>query len=91
MKAAYLANGWIPGSDGPEEWRRFLEIARIFSCFGLMGTENVKGLLSLLRDHAVEIGRKEPTSIIWTRLSSSKPDIRYLTSIAGPRDTNKHG
>ena len=87
-RAAYAANDWIPGSDGPEEWRRFTETDKQFFFFALIGTENVKGLLWLLRDHAVEIGRKEPATI-WTRWCSSKPDIWYVTTGTSLGSTGK--
>ncbi|KAL8787071.1 MAG: hypothetical protein Q9213_002413 [Squamulea squamosa] len=79
IKAAYEANGWVPGYDGPEEWRKWTEqdmaTKRFF--FGLLGTDNVKGTVWLLNDHANEIGRKD-ISAIWTRWYMGNPDIWYV-------------
>ncbi|KAL8847174.1 MAG: hypothetical protein Q9221_007775 [Calogaya cf. arnoldii] len=66
VRAAYKSNPWTPEADGPEDWHRFSETERPAFFEGLLGTEKVKGLLWLLKDHAVEIGRKEP-SVVWTR------------------------
>ncbi|KAI4255905.1 MAG: hypothetical protein L6R42_006501 [Xanthoria sp. 1 TBL-2021] len=74
MKAAYDANGWVPGYDGPDEWRPWTEQTTEPFFFGLMGTDNVKGTVWLLNDHADEIGRKE-ISVIWTRWHLGNPDI----------------
>ncbi|KAI4276660.1 MAG: hypothetical protein LQ337_002332 [Flavoplaca oasis] len=45
--------------------------------FGLVGTDSCKGTLELLKNHAVEIGRKEITEIR-TRWWGEKPDIWYV-------------
>ncbi|KAI4220216.1 MAG: hypothetical protein L6R36_007780 [Xanthoria steineri] len=82
MRAAYAANDWIPGSDGPEEWRRFTETDKYFFFFALMGTENVKGLLWFLRDHAVEMGRKEPATLFVNKSTSFTPSAA-TNSISG--------
>lgn len=82
MRAAYEANGWVPGYDGPEEWRKWTEqdtaTKRFF--FGLLGTDNVKGTVWLLNDHANEIGRKD-ISAIWTRWHMGNPDIWYVEGL----------
>ncbi|KAL8670947.1 MAG: hypothetical protein Q9168_004530 [Polycauliona sp. 1 TL-2023] len=72
--AAYQSNGWTPGYDGPEQWRPWTEQNTRSFFFGLMGTDNVKGTVWLLNDHAEEIGRKE-ISTIWTRWSMGGLDI----------------
>ncbi|KAL8844652.1 MAG: hypothetical protein Q9176_001165 [Flavoplaca citrina] len=74
IKAAYEANGWTPGNDGPNQWRNWTEQNTKYFFFGLMGTDNVKGTVWLLNDHADEIGRKE-IATIWTRWSHGSPDI----------------
>lgn len=39
-----------------------------------MGTDNVKGVVFLLNDHSVEMGRKIITEV-WTRWDTDFPDI----------------
>ncbi|KAL9581650.1 MAG: hypothetical protein Q9212_003772 [Teloschistes hypoglaucus] len=74
LKAAYEANGWVPGYDGPDEWRKWTEIDTGPFFFGLLGTDNVKGSVWLLNDHAKEIGRKD-ISAIWSRWHMGNPDL----------------
>ncbi|KAL8658610.1 MAG: hypothetical protein Q9202_007504 [Teloschistes flavicans] len=74
LKAAYMANGWVPGYDGPDEWRKWTEVDTRPFFFGLMGTDNVKGSVWLLNDHASEIGRKD-ISAIWSRWHMGNPDL----------------
>ncbi|KAI4237654.1 MAG: hypothetical protein LQ349_001683 [Xanthoria aureola] len=76
--AAYEAKGWQPGYDGAEQWRKFTEEEdggeKDFFFYGLLGTENVRGTVWLLRDHANEIGRKD-VEAIWVRWYMGNPDI----------------
>ncbi|KAI4250060.1 MAG: hypothetical protein L6R40_000231 [Gallowayella cf. fulva] len=64
IRNAYEANRWVPGKD--KEWREWSEANTRPFFFAILGTDNVKGTLWLLNDHAVEIGRKEISSV-WTR------------------------
>ncbi|KAL8677705.1 MAG: hypothetical protein Q9186_005889 [Xanthomendoza sp. 1 TL-2023] len=85
MKAAYEANGFDPGYDGPEEWRKWTEEDNKPFFFAFLGTDNVKGTIWLLNDHANEIGRKE-ISVIWTRWHLGNPDIcnYYFPNVKAP-------
>ncbi|KAL8768882.1 MAG: hypothetical protein Q9194_005585 [Teloschistes cf. exilis] len=75
ITAAYKANGWTVGQDGAEQWREWTEVNTPSFFYGLLGTDNVKGVLWLLKDHAVEMGRKEITTV-WTRwYEGNTPDI----------------
>ncbi|KAI4196170.1 MAG: hypothetical protein LQ350_006718 [Teloschistes chrysophthalmus] len=75
VTAAYSANGWKIGEDEAEQWREWTEVDTPSFFYGLLGTDNVKGVLWLLKDHAVELGRKEITTI-WTRWHEvHAPDI----------------
>ena len=79
LTAAYEAKGWQPGYDGAEQWRKFTEEqdgggGKDFFFYGLLGTENVRGTVWLLRDHANEIGRKD-VEAIWVRWYMGNPDI----------------
>ncbi|KAL8777280.1 MAG: hypothetical protein Q9194_002641 [Teloschistes cf. exilis] len=76
LKAAYEANDWVPGYDGPDEWRKWTEVDTGPFFFGLLGTDNVKGSVWLLNDHANEIGRKD-ISAIWSRWHMGNPDLWY--------------
>ncbi|KAL8798687.1 MAG: hypothetical protein Q9182_006473 [Xanthomendoza sp. 2 TL-2023] len=77
MKTAYEANGFVPGYDGPEEWRKWTEEDNKHFFFGFLGTDNIKGTIWLLNDHANELGRKQ-ISAIWTRWHLGNPDIWYI-------------
>ncbi|KAL8669341.1 MAG: hypothetical protein Q9168_006066, partial [Polycauliona sp. 1 TL-2023] len=77
LTAAYKANGWEAGYDQPDQWRVFREEdagRKNFFFYGLLGTDNVKGTVWLLNDHANEIGRKD-ISAIYVRWSTGNPDI----------------
>lgn len=77
LTAAYKAKGWEPGYDGEDQWRKFTEQdagKKDFFFYGLLGTDNVKGTVWLLHDHANEIGRKD-ISAIWVRWYMGNPDI----------------
>ena len=63
LKNAYEANDWVPHRD--VEWRQWTEPSTRNFFYALLGTDNVKGTVWLLKDHAVEIGRKDISSI-WT-------------------------
>lgn len=74
LKQAYKANGWQPGHDEPEGWRKWTEKETPQFFDALLGTDNVKGTVWLLRDHANEIGRKD-IEAIWSRWYMRNPDI----------------
>ncbi|CAO1599124.1 hypothetical protein XANCAGTX0491_002867 [Xanthoria calcicola] len=69
FKLAYQNNRLQPGDDGPEDWREWNESSHGSFFLDLLATDNVKGVVWLLTDHAAEMGRKEITSIYsrWTR------------------------
>ncbi|KAL8925525.1 MAG: hypothetical protein Q9208_003416 [Pyrenodesmia sp. 3 TL-2023] len=74
LKQAYEANGWRPGYDGLEGWRKWTEKETPQFFDALLGTDNVKGTVWLLRDHADEIGRKD-IEAIWSRWHMGNPDL----------------
>ncbi|KAI4256042.1 MAG: hypothetical protein LQ352_002274 [Teloschistes flavicans] len=74
LAAAYQANGLVPGKDGDDQWRPWTEADHRDFFHGLLGTDNVKGVIWLLNDHAAEIGKKE-ISTIWSRWAGSWPDL----------------
>ncbi|KAL8991018.1 MAG: hypothetical protein Q9169_007967 [Polycauliona sp. 2 TL-2023] len=77
LAAAYKANGWEPGYDGEDQWREFREEnagRKNFFFYGILGTDNVKGIVWLLNDHANEFGRKD-ISAIHVRWHMGNPDI----------------
>ncbi|KAL8689495.1 MAG: hypothetical protein Q9218_004846 [Villophora microphyllina] len=77
IEAAYNANGWKIGEDDAEQWRSWTEETSPNWFYGLLGTDNVKGVIWLLKDHAVELGRKEITTI-WTRWDEVFPNIWWV-------------
>lgn len=88
FKLAYQNNRLQPGDDGPEDWREWNESSHGSFFLDLLATDNVKGVVWLLTDHAAEMGRKEITSIYsrWTRGDSlnlwyAGPDRLSLDSL----------
>ncbi|KAL8998258.1 MAG: hypothetical protein Q9169_002662 [Polycauliona sp. 2 TL-2023] len=61
MTAAYKSNNWEPEKD--TDWRTWTKVSAPSFFYGLLGTTNIKGVIWLLRDHAVEIGRKDISAI----------------------------
>ncbi|KAI4088964.1 MAG: hypothetical protein LQ344_005716 [Seirophora lacunosa] len=59
---------------GDPKWYRWSGAEQPLFFLALLGTDNVKGVLWLLNDHAREMGRKE-ISEIWTRWGEQDPDI----------------
>lgn len=59
---------------GDATWYEWTELDQPEFFMALLGTDNVKGTVWLLNDHAAEIKKKDITSI-WTRWSSPFPDI----------------
>ncbi|KAL8848217.1 MAG: hypothetical protein Q9221_006735 [Calogaya cf. arnoldii] len=57
-----------------EQWVRWTEDEFPAFWLALMGSDNVKGTVYLLRDHAQELGRKIITEV-WTLWDTSFPDI----------------
>ncbi|KAL8948198.1 MAG: hypothetical protein Q9222_005589 [Ikaeria aurantiellina] len=55
-------------------WYKWTEEDQPYFFYALLGTDNVKGVVWLLNDHASEIGKKEITEI-WTRWPEEVPDI----------------
>ncbi|KAL8952515.1 MAG: hypothetical protein Q9222_001583 [Ikaeria aurantiellina] len=86
MKAAYEASGLVPGYDRPDQWRKWTEQDTPYLFYGLLGTDNVRGAIWLLNDHANKIGRKE-ISVVWSRWSMGSPDIWYVLWILLPLHT----
>ncbi|KAI4284866.1 MAG: hypothetical protein L6R38_001131 [Xanthoria sp. 2 TBL-2021] len=69
FEVAYQNNLLRPGGDGPEDWREWNEATHGSFFLDMLATDNIKGVVWLLNDHAAEMGRKEITSIYsrWTR------------------------
>ncbi|KAL8949862.1 MAG: hypothetical protein Q9222_004055 [Ikaeria aurantiellina] len=63
-RSAYLSVGSDINKD--TEWRRWTLAEQPYFFYGLLGTDNVKGVAFLLNDHSVAVGRKVITEI-WTR------------------------
>ena len=81
LRAAYQSRGYSIG-QGDQTWQKWTEADTPYFFYGLLGTDNCKGTVWLLNDHAAEIGKKE-VSVIWTRWTTGSPDIWYvLTSPA---------
>ena len=72
FELAYGNNRLEKGEDGPEDWREWNEASHGSFFLNMLATDNVKGVVWLLTDHAAEMGRKEITSIYsrWTRGNS---------------------
>lgn len=85
LRNAYESNGLIAGADkvaGEGVWRSWTmqgegggEGNGFF--VAMLGTDNVRGVVWLLGDHAVEMGRKEVVGI-WTRWEGVHPDVWYV-------------
>ncbi|KAL8637935.1 MAG: hypothetical protein Q9226_009057 [Calogaya cf. arnoldii] len=56
------------------DWFQWDDITHAAFWDALMATDNVKGVVFLLKDHSVEIGRKIITDV-WTRWDGAYPDI----------------
>ncbi|KAL8682836.1 MAG: hypothetical protein Q9186_001165 [Xanthomendoza sp. 1 TL-2023] len=80
IRATFLTAGY-PDNEGDPTWRRFTETETPEWFLALLGTDNVKGTVWLLRDHAAEIGKKV-VSEIWIRWKGVDPDIWIM--IAAP-------
>ncbi|KAI4132548.1 MAG: hypothetical protein LQ338_000647 [Usnochroma carphineum] len=59
---------------GDRTWYKWTEVEEPQFFFALLGTDNIKGTIWLLNDHAAEIGKKEITEV-WTRWPSTYPDV----------------
>ncbi|KAL8637113.1 MAG: hypothetical protein Q9228_005579 [Teloschistes exilis] len=59
---------------GDNTWYKWTEADQMYSFYALLGTDNVKGVVWLLNDHAAAIGKKEITEI-WTRWGAQNPDL----------------
>ncbi|KAL8634491.1 MAG: hypothetical protein Q9228_007914 [Teloschistes exilis] len=59
---------------GDNSWYKWTEADQMYSFYALLGTDNIKGVVWLLNDHAAAIGKKEITEI-WTRWGGENPDI----------------
>ncbi|KAL8715212.1 MAG: hypothetical protein Q9220_001170 [cf. Caloplaca sp. 1 TL-2023] len=77
LKLMYANSGYPAISTGDTTWRKWTEEATPNWFFALLGTDNCKGVLFLLTQHAVEAGKKEVTEI-WTRWPGAYPDIWYV-------------
>ncbi|KAL8846409.1 MAG: hypothetical protein Q9221_008490 [Calogaya cf. arnoldii] len=68
FRAAYESQNdpLVPGEDF--EWRAWTEQSHPSFFLAMLGTDNVKGTIWLLKDHAVEIGRKDISAIhsLWS-------------------------
>ncbi|KAL8689287.1 MAG: hypothetical protein Q9218_005008 [Villophora microphyllina] len=73
LRAIYKSQQLTTGA-GDNKWYKWTEADQMYSFYGLLGTDNVKGVVWLLNDHAAAIGKKEITEI-WTRWGGQSPDI----------------
>ncbi|KAL8950870.1 MAG: hypothetical protein Q9222_003124 [Ikaeria aurantiellina] len=80
LKLMYTNSGYPAISTGDTTWRKWTEEETPNWFFALLGTDNCKGVLFLLSQHAVEAGKKEITQI-WTRWPGAYPDIWYVNPI----------
>ena len=80
LAALYKARGLSPKA-GDSTWYKWTEADSPYFFFALVGTDNVKGVIWLLNDHAAEIGKKEITEI-WTRWPNLSPDIWIIIDAA---------
>ncbi|KAL8896318.1 MAG: hypothetical protein Q9207_007764 [Kuettlingeria erythrocarpa] len=64
----------LPINQGDPNWYSWTETKAPQFFMALLGTDNVKGTIWLLNDHAAEIGKKEITTI-WTRWTNKFPEI----------------
>ncbi|KAL8837884.1 MAG: hypothetical protein Q9170_002359 [Blastenia crenularia] len=64
----------VEPNKGDATWYSWTEAEQHYFFFALLGTDNVKGVVWLLNDHAVEIGGKEITRI-WVRWPGVFPTI----------------
>lgn len=76
---AHKSMGYPLDADDPT-WRKWTDEETPNWFRALLGTDNCKGTVWLLTDHAAEIGKKEITEI-WTRWSFPYPDIWYVSYI----------
>ncbi|KAL8995912.1 MAG: hypothetical protein Q9169_004448 [Polycauliona sp. 2 TL-2023] len=72
MRIMYENNGLRPMVSW--DWIRWTEDAQPAFWKALIGTDNVRGAVYLLRDHSQEIGRKIITEV-WTKWDADFPDI----------------
>ena len=73
LRTLYANKGYSIG-QGEREWKKWTEGEEHYWFFAILGTDNVRGTVWLLRDHAVEMGRKVVTEV-WTRWDGKYPDI----------------
>ncbi|KAI4251763.1 MAG: hypothetical protein LQ352_004675 [Teloschistes flavicans] len=77
LRNAYESNKYPVGADKVNDegvWRQWTMKGSAGFFTAMLGTDNVKGVVWLLNDHAVEMGRKEVVEI-WTRWDGEHPDI----------------
>ncbi|KAL8831005.1 MAG: hypothetical protein Q9170_005490 [Blastenia crenularia] len=73
MRTMYTALGYSMNA-GDTVWKKWTEGETPHYFYALVGTDNVKGTVWMLNDHAVEMGRKV-VGEIWTRWDRQGPDI----------------
>ncbi|KAL8724940.1 MAG: hypothetical protein Q9181_006609 [Wetmoreana brouardii] len=61
-------------NQGDQTWTKWTEEDQAYSFYALLGTDNVKGVVWLLNDHAAAI-RKKTIKEIWTRWAERDPDM----------------
>ncbi|KAL8805362.1 MAG: hypothetical protein Q9223_005286 [Gallowayella weberi] len=79
IETVFLKAGF-PVNEADPTWRRFTEAETPEWFFALLGTDNVKGTVWLLHDHAGEIGKKVVTEI-WVRWKKADPDIWIMVGL----------
>ncbi|KAL8675008.1 MAG: hypothetical protein Q9168_000603 [Polycauliona sp. 1 TL-2023] len=62
FQLAYENNMLLVGGDGDGDWREWNEATHQSFFYDMLATDNVKGVVWLLIDHAEEIGKKEITN-----------------------------
>ncbi|KAI4125229.1 MAG: hypothetical protein LQ338_004391 [Usnochroma carphineum] len=74
IQLAYAEMGYPPVKSEDAQWRRWTLAETPNWFYALLGTDNCKGTIWLLNDHAAEAGKKVVTEV-WTRWPGVYPDI----------------
>ncbi|CAO1599810.1 hypothetical protein XANCAGTX0491_003521 [Xanthoria calcicola] len=76
LGTAYRELNYPGANSGDQTWRRWREVDGLVKnwFFSILGTDACKGTIQLLKEHVVEIGRKEITEI-WTTWSGALLEI----------------
>ncbi|KAI4136518.1 MAG: hypothetical protein L6R39_007749 [Caloplaca ligustica] len=80
---AHTTMGYPPPKTGDAVWHRWTRAETPNWFYALLGTDNCKGTIWLLNDHAAEAEKKVVTEI-WTRWPGTYPDIWYVRPVVSP-------